>query len=95
MCNEVGTTPSIPRIHGRQHHRASIPASNPSEYFRRTIAVPMLDHLRSELDKRFCSHKKTAFQGLYLVPPVLVTEDLATVSRVVMKVGELYAVDLP
>ena len=80
MCNGVGTTPSIPRICGRQHHRASIPASNSSEYFRRTITVPILDHLPSEVDKRL---------------PVLVTEDLATVSSVVMKVGELYAADLP
>ena len=29
------------------------------------------------------------------MPSVLVTEDLATVSIVVMKVGELYAVELP
>ena len=39
--------------------------------------------------------KKLLFQGLYLVPSVLVAEDLATVSSVVMEVGELYAVDLP
>ena len=38
--------------------------------------------------------KKPAFQGLYLVPSVLVREDLATVYSVVMKVRELYAVDL-
>ena len=82
------------RISGRQCHRASIPACNPSEYFRRTVTVPILDHLLSELDKRFSSHQKTAFQGLYLVPSVLVTEDLATVSSVMMKVGQLYAVDL-
>ena len=30
-----------------------------------------------------------------MVPSVLVKEDLATVSSVVLKVGELYAVDLP
>ena len=95
MCNEVGTTPSMPRICGRQRHRASIPTFNPSVYFRRTITVLILDHLLSELDKWFSSHQKTVFQGLYLVPSVLVTEDLATVSSVVMKVGELYAVDLP
>ena len=76
-----------------QHCRASIPASNP--YFRRTIRVPILDHLLSELDKWFSSHQKTTFQGLYLGPSVLVTEDLASVSSVVMKVGELYAVDFP
>ena len=80
----------------RQRHRVSIPASNPSEYFRRTITVPILDHLLSELDKRFSSHKKNpAFQDLYLVPSMLVTEDLATVSSMVMEVRELYAIDLP
>ena len=84
----------MPRTCGRQRHRASIPASNPFKYFRRTITFLILDHLLSELDKWFSSHKKTTSQGLYLVPSVLVTEDLATVSSVVMKVGELYAVDL-
>ena len=49
MCNEVETTPSVPRICGRQRHRASIPACNPYEYFRRTIIVTILDHLLSEL----------------------------------------------
>ena len=96
MCNEVGTTPSMPRTCGHQHHRASRPAANSSEYFRWTTTVPMLDHLLSELDKQFSFHiKKNAFQGLYLVPSVLVTEDLATVSSVMMKVEELYAIDLP
>ena len=54
-----------------------------------------MDHLLSELDKRFSSHQKAAFQDLYLVPSMLVTEDLATVSSVEMEVGELYAVNLP
>ena len=95
MCNEVGTTPSMPRTCGHQHHRASISTSNPSEYLRRTITVPILDRLHSGIDKWFSSHQKTAFQGLYLGPSMLVTEDLAIVSCVVMKVEELYAVDLP
>ena len=72
-----------------------MPASNPSEYYRRIITVPILDHLLAELDRRFSSHQKTALQGVYLVPSVLVTEDLSTVSSVVMEVGELYDVDLP
>ena len=91
MCSEVGTTPSVPRICGRQRHRASTPAANPSK----TIIIPILDHLLTELDRRFSTHQKTAFQDLYLVPSVLVTEDFATVSSVVMKVGEQYAIDLP
>ena len=61
ICNELGITPSMPRLCGRQHHRARIPASNPSEYFRRTITVPILDHLHSEPDKRFISQQKDCF----------------------------------
>ena len=95
MYTEMGTTPSMPMICGHQHHKVSIPASNPSIYFWRTKIVPFLDHLLSELDKRFSSHQNTAFQGQYLVPSMLLTENPATVSCLVMKVGKLYSVDLP
>ena len=95
MCGEVGTTPSMPRICGRQRHRASTPASSPSEYFRRIITVPVLDHLLAELNTRFGSHQKTALQGLHLVPSLLVKESLATVTNKVLEVGQLYEVDLP
>ena len=95
MCSSVGTTPSMPRTCGRQRHRANIPASTPSEYFKRTITVPILDHFLVELDRRFSSHQKTAIQGLYLVPSILVTTDLQTVSEAVIETGEFYAVDLP
>ena len=95
MCNVAGTIPPMPKICGRQCHRASIPASNTSEYSREELShfqywTIFFLSLTSGL-----VHIKNAFQGLYLVPSVLVTEDLATVSSVVMKVGELYAVALP
>ena len=73
MCDKVETTPSMPRICGRQSHRASTPASSPSDY-KRTISIPLLDHLQVELEKRFSLHQKTAFQGLHLVPSLLVKE---------------------
>ena len=94
MCSTVGTTPSIPRICGRQRHRPNTLASTPSEYFR-TITVLILDHLLAELNRRFNSHQITALQGLYLVPSVLVTKDLPSVSKMIMETGEFYAVDLP
>ena len=89
MCSEVGTTPSMPRVCGCQHHSASTPPPNPSAYYRRTIPIPILDHLLAELNRQFSSHQKTILQGLYLVPSVLVTEKLLTVSSVVMEVAEL------
>lgn len=73
MCQVVNSQPQLPRISGRQHHRSNHPASSPSEYYRRTISIPLLDHLISEIDTRFSKHQQTAIQGLDLVPSVLVT----------------------
>ena len=56
--------------------------------------MPILDDLLSKIDKRFSSHQKTAFQGLYLVRSVLVMKYLATVSNQVVKVEGFNEVDL-
>lgn len=94
MCNGMGTTPSMPRLCSRQCHRLNVTASNPSEYYRRTITVPVLDHLLVELEERFDIHQRTALQGLYLVPSLLVKEELDYVSSKVLELGTLYSEDL-
>ena len=95
MCSSIGTTPSMPRLCGRQRHRPNVPATTPSDYSRRTITVPMLDHLVLEVEKRFDAHQQTALQGLYLVPSLLVHKTLDQVSPKVQQLGALYAGDLP
>ena len=68
MLSEVGMEPSVPRRCGRQTQWSNVPADTPSEYFRRTISIPVLDHLLSELKSRFGSHQRTALLGLSIVP---------------------------
>ena len=75
MCGSLGTQPSLPRLCGRQCHRSNTPAQELSEYYRRTITVPILDHLLSDLDTHFSIHQRTALYGLFLVPSVLVTKN--------------------
>ena len=53
MCKSLGVRPSLPRLCGRQRHRSTVLAQDPSEYYRRTITVPILDHLLSDLDTCF------------------------------------------
>ena len=93
MCDEVGTTPCLPRMCSGQKHRSNTPASDPCEYYRRTITIPLLDHLLAELERRFSPHQKLAMEGLYLIPSVLVTKDLPAVSSVIIELGKLYVVD--
>ena len=95
MCESIGVEPSLPRLCGHQRHRSNIPTQTPSEDFRRTITIPILDHLLGEIKTRFDCHQQTALQGLYLVPSVLVTKKLEEVSLKIEQVGDLYADDLP
>ena len=95
MCDTAGVTPTLPRLCARQRNRSYFPAQNPCDYYRQVISVPLLDHLISELESRFSSHKQTALQRLYLVPAVLVTKSFEEIVPKVRKLGEMYLSDLP
>jgi len=43
----VGVVPSIPRRTNQQQHRDNVPAQTPSDYYKRAVAIPFLDHLQS------------------------------------------------
>ena len=94
MCSDVGTVPSTPRRCGRQTHRSNVPADTPCEYYRRTISIPVLDHLVAELKTRFDNHQKTALLGLSLVPSLFVQSKDDPFSRV-HKLAKQYECDLP
>ena len=59
---------SIPRRCGRQTFRSNVEADTPQVYWRRTVFLPFLDHLLSELSSRFTEHNKRAIEGLQLLP---------------------------
>ena len=68
LCSECSIVPSLPRQCGRQIHRANTPADTPSDNYRRTITIPLLDHMLTELKSRFGQHQQTAFLGLSILP---------------------------
>ena len=87
--------PSVPRRCGRQVHRSNVPADTPSEYYRRTISIPVLDHLLSELGAQFGSHQRTALQGLCIVPSVAVSLQPDDCASRLKALCDLYEIDLP
>ena len=82
MCASFGIQPSLPRLCGCQRHRSNTPAQEPSEYYSRTITVPILDHLLSDLDTDFSSYTSanSSIYGLFLLPSVLATKKLEEIS---------------
>lgn len=96
MCQSVGTQLSLPRTCtcGRQTHRPNVLSQTPSEFYRRTVAIPMLDHILSEINSRFSAHQKTALLGLFLIPSLLVTKTLEVVTDTLRPVERMYSDDL-
>ena len=95
MCTDVGTEPSLPRRCGRQIRRSNVPADTPSEYYCRSVLIPMLDHLLSEMKTRFTTHQKTALLGLCIVPSVMVTLPDEECTSKVSQLADMYQDDLP
>jgi len=95
MCETAGVEASIPRRCGRQQHRQNMPATTPTDYYRRTISVPVVDHMLKEFEDRFTSLHKKALEGLVLIPSALVSMPEEEAQRKFVEVCNLYRVDMP
>ena len=67
LSQSIDVAEAAPRQANRQQHRQNIPSDNISDYYKRTLTIPILDHLSNELDTRFdagCSQNLTEFMQL-------------------------------
>ena len=51
----------------RQIHRPNHPSSDVSEYYRRAVTIPLVDHVITELNQRFDS-SLNVYHGLVIIP---------------------------
>ena len=82
LCGSVNVEPSLPRLCRQQRHHDNVPAHTPTEYHKRNITIPLLDHLISEINRRFSKHQKTALLGLNLIPSIMVHKPIDEVQKV-------------
>ena len=95
MCQEVGVLPSLPRRCSRQTQRNNVPADTPSEYYCRSLSIPLLDHLLSEMKSRFSHHQQTALLGLCIIPAIMVTLPTEECSGRINHFTQMYHNDMP
>ena len=95
MCSNIGVEPSLPRRCCRQVHRINVPADTPSTYYCRSVSIPLLDHLLSEMESRFSTHQQTAFLGLSLIPSIMVSLSLEECTTKILQLADMYQEDLP
>ena len=73
LTEKINITEAMARVAGTQIHRSNTPAESVSDYYKRAITIPLLDHFICELDYRFDSSKTEAiFNGFVIVPAKLI-----------------------
>jgi len=97
MATSVGSSVTVPRTSIRQFFRANAPSDSPLEYYKRNVAIPLLDHIINELDTQFSLLAKISCDILYLVPSILCSNDvhLDEVKIKLDRVVKLYSNDMP
>ena len=89
----VGVVPSIPRRTNQQQHRDNVPAQTPSDYYKRAVAIPLLDHLQSEMKTYFNPTNDIVLSSLFNLLPEL--EAVGDKNPDIEAALEFYENDLP
>ena len=96
VAGKVNVEESLPRTTGRQQHRGNVPASSASDYYRKQLTIPMLDHLINEMGYRFSeSSSAVVSQITRLLPPSLAVSDNILSSADIPDLVKMYGDDLP
>ncbi|CAB4032927.1 Hypothetical predicted protein, partial [Paramuricea clavata] len=68
LAERVNIEESKPRTVGRQTTRSNPPYKSISAYYKRTISIPLVDHINSALQHRFDTDSVNVYKGLSIVP---------------------------
>uniref|UniRef100_UPI00358F763F 52 kDa repressor of the inhibitor of the protein kinase-like n=1 Tax=Myxine glutinosa TaxID=7769 RepID=UPI00358F763F len=81
VAEKVGSTEQWPRVCGRQTQRKNCPSESVAEYWKRTVAIPFLDVICSEMKSRFSQDKRAHYELCALIPEVIVKQSTAEVKE--------------
>ena len=88
-----GISVSMPRVSGCQRHRSKPEFTSVEEYFKKTVVIPFLDDLISDISSRFSEHSLHMASLQNLVTEKMSNEtDISTAMREAI---EFYSTDLP
>ena len=68
LATSVNTEENSPRSCPLQRNRANPPAESVSDYFKKSLTIPLVDHLNSDLIQRFDLDSCRIYKGLSVIP---------------------------
>nr|XP_047139004.1 52 kDa repressor of the inhibitor of the protein kinase-like [Hydra vulgaris] len=57
-----------PRTCSIQKNRSNVPSESVSDYFKRAVTIPLIDHVTTSISTRFKSETVAAYKGLLIIP---------------------------
>ena len=94
IASTVNVQESLPRTTYRQQHRSNTPALTASDYYKRVITIPALDHLITEIDTRFSRDSSSVVCQTMLLLPSALAETMSTSVDIADLISN-YSDDLP
>jgi hypothetical protein len=69
LANDISVVPAMPRTSTIQFHRDNTPADKVSDYFRRSVTLPMIDHVLNDLVESMINASR--IEAFYCVPTIM------------------------
>ena len=82
LADGIGSVESVPRKTNLQRNRSNTRSQSPTEHYKRSVAIPLLDSLLLQLRERFNGDQDNIQAVLCLVPTLLVRSDVDPMERV-------------
>ena len=97
LAAKVGLKEAKPRTVGKQTTRANPPFKTISEYYKRIITIPLIDHFNSSLQARFDIDSVNVYKGLSIVPAKMLSLSSNGINWIELfkPVATFYYDDLP
>ena len=57
VARNINVDPAMLWVAGRQIHRCNALADNPEQHYQRNVAVPLINHIKAELDEQFSGNE--------------------------------------
>ena len=73
IASSIGTPPCKPRTVDVQVHRCNVPSASFSEFYKRSLSIPFLDHLQSQIEVRFSERNLKVLHANYAFPSKILT----------------------
>lgn len=92
-ADELGTELKMPRIVGKQKHRANYQADSVKDYFKKSIYINYLDSLILSLTSRFSEKNTSAFLIYKLHPAYMMKLNKSDFENAINKIKDFYSID--